>query len=160
MKLALDKTHYRAGDTMKVTVTPPHEGEGLLMVESDHMLFVQGITAKAGSTFEIPVTKEFERHDVYVTALVFRGGSAQTRVTPARAVGIAHVEMDRRDRTVAVGISVPKQMRPERKLPVLVAAPQLAGKQAFVTVSAVDVGILNITRFPVPDASKLSMTRP
>lgn len=154
VKLALDKTHYRAGDTMKVTVTPPHEGEGLLMVESDRMLFVQGITAKAGSTFEIPVTKEFERHDVYVTALVFRGGSAKSKITPARAVGVAHVEMDRRDRTVAVGVAVPKAMRPQQKLPVVVSAPQLAGQMAFVSVSAVDVGILNITRFPVPNAAE------
>jgi uncharacterized protein YfaS (alpha-2-macroglobulin family) len=154
VKLALDKTAYRAGDTLKVTLTPPHAGQGLLMVESDRMLFVQTIEAKAGSTFEIPVTKDWERHDVYVTALVFRGGSADSKVTPARAVGIAHVAMDRRDRTVAVGVAVPKSMRPERALPVVVSAPQLAGQVAHVTVAAVDVGILNITRFPVPDATQ------
>lgn len=153
VKLALDKTAYRAGDTLKVTLTPPHAGKGLLMVESDHMLYVQDIDAKAGSTFEIPVTNDWERHDVYVTALVFRGGSAPSKVTPARAVGVAHVPMDRRDRKVAVGLSSPKQMQPGRDLPVTVSAPQLAGQEAFVTVSAVDVGILNITRFPVPDAA-------
>ncbi|HEV8693828.1 MAG TPA: alpha-2-macroglobulin, partial [Lysobacter sp.] len=154
VKLALDKTTYKAGDLLKVTLTPPHAGKGLLMVESDHMIYVQDIDAKAGSTFEIPVTKDWERHDVYVTALVFRGGTAPSKITPARAVGIAHVPMDRRDRTVAVGVAVPKLMRPERELPVTVSAPQLAGQKAYVTVSAVDVGILNITRFPVPDAAK------
>ncbi|GAA5072572.1 alpha-2-macroglobulin family protein [Lysobacter panacisoli] len=153
VKLALDKTAYHAGDTLKVTLTPPHAGRGLLMVESDHMLYVQDIDAKAGSTFEIPVTKDWERHDVYVTALVFRGGSAPSRITPARAVGVAHVKMDRRERNVAVGLSVPASMQPQRELPVTVSVPQLAGQQAFVTVSAVDVGILNITRFPVPDAA-------
>ena len=154
VKLALDKTAYKTGDVLKVTLTPPHEGRGLLMVESDHMIYVQDIEAKAGKTFEIPVTKDWERHDVYVTALVFRGGTASDRITPARAVGVAHVPMDRRDRSVAVGLAVPKQMRPERDLPVTVSVPQLAGEQAFVTISAVDVGILNITRFPVPDAAK------
>ena len=153
VKLALDKTAYHAGDTLKVTVTPPHAGRGLLMVETDHMVFVQDIEAKAGSTFEIPVTQEWERHDVYVTALVFRGGRATDAITPARAVGVTFVPMDRRERTVAVGVAVPKSMRPERKLPVTISAPALAGKPAFVTVSAVDQGILNITRFPVPDAS-------
>lgn len=153
VKLALDKTGYKAGDTVKVTVTPPHAGKGLLMVESDRMLYVQAIDAKPGSTFSIPVTKDWERHDIYVTALVFRGGSAPSRITPARAVGVAHVPMDRRDRRVAVGLSVPRQMRPEQNLPVTVSVPELAGKLAHVTVSAVDVGILNITRFPVPDAN-------
>ncbi len=153
VKLALDKTAYRAGDTLKVTVTPPHPGAGLLMVESDRMLYVQAIDAKPGSTFSIPVTEEWERHDVYVTALVFRGGSAPSRITPARALGVAHVPMGRKDRQVAVGLSMPEQMRPEQSLPVTVSVPALAGETAHVTVSAVDVGILNITRFPVPDAN-------
>ena len=153
VKLALDRTGYKAGDTLKVTVTPPHAGKGLLMVESDRMLYVQAIDAKPGSTFSIPVTKDWERHDDYVTALVFRGGSAPSKITPARAVGVVHVPMDRRDRRVAVGLSVPKQMRPEQNLPVTVSVPELAGQLAHVTVSAVDVGILNITRFPVPDAN-------
>ncbi|MBA3929866.1 MAG: hypothetical protein C0521_09795 [Xanthomonas sp.] len=153
VKLSLDRTGYKAGDTLKVTVTPPHAGKGLLMVEADRMLYVQAIDVKPGSTFSIPVTKDWERHDVYVTALVFRGGSAPSKITPARAVGVAHVPMDRRDRRVAVGLSVPKQMRPEQNLPVVVSVPQLAGQVAHVTVSAADVGILNITRFPVPDAN-------
>src|SRR5690606_4201597 len=154
VKLALDKTGYRAGDTLKVTLTPPHAGKGLVMVESDRMLFVQAVDAKPGTVVEIPVTQDWERHDVYVTALVFRGGSATSKITPARAVGVAWVPMDRRDRRVAVGLSVKPQVRPERPLQVTVSAPQLAGQRAYATVSAVDVGILNITRFPVPDANR------
>ena len=152
VKLALDRTAYRAGDRMTVTVTPPHPGKGLLMVESDRMLYVQAIDARAGSRFEIQVTEDWERHDVYVTALVFRGGSATSKITPARAVGVAHVPMDRRDRRVAVGLKVPERIRPEGPMQVVLSAPQLAGKEAWATVSAVDVGILNITRYPVPDA--------
>jgi len=158
VKLALDRTGYRAGDTLKVTVTPPHAGRGVLLVESDRLLYVHDIELKGGdgkatATFEIPVTQDWERHDVYVTALVFRGGSATSQVTPARAVGVAHVPMRREDRRVAVGLRLPAQMRPQQDLPVTVSVPQLAGEQAHVTVSAVDVGILNITRFPVPDAN-------
>ncbi|WOB48502.1 alpha-2-macroglobulin family protein [Xanthomonas hydrangeae] len=153
VKLALDKTGYRAGDTLTVTLTPPHAGKGVLLVESDKLLYVQDIDVKLGSSFEIPVTEAWERHDVYVTALVFRGGSAPSKITPARAVGVAYVPMDRKARRVAVGLAAPKQMRPEQALPVTVSVPELAGKAAHVTISAVDVGILNITRFPVPDAN-------
>ena len=158
VKLALDRTGYRAGDTLKVTVTPPHAGRGVLLVESDRLLYahdieLRGGDGKASGTFEIPVTADWERHDVYVTALVFRGGSASTQVTPARAVGVAHVPMRRDDRRVAVGLKFPAQSRPQQDLPVTVSVPQLAGRKAHVTVSATDVGILNITRFPVPDAS-------
>lgn len=160
VKLSLDKTGYRAGDTLKATITPPHAGKGLLLVESDKLLYVHEIDISAGDvksggkTFEIPVTEEWERHDVYVTALVFRGGSAPSKITPARAVGVAWVPMDRSKRRVAVGLVAPEQMRPEQPMRVTVSAPELAGEQAYATVSAVDVGILNITRFPVPDANK------
>ena len=154
VKVALDKTAYVAGDTMKVTLTPPHPGKGLLMVEADRMLYVHEVDVERGSTFEIPVTKDWDRHDVYVTALVFRGGTAENKITPARAVGVAYVPMNRADRKVDVAINLPKQMRPEQVLTTTVAAPKLAGQEAYVTVSAVDVGILNITRFPVPDANK------
>jgi hypothetical protein len=153
VKLALDRTGYRVGDKIKVTLTPPHAGSGVLLVESDRLLHAQPIEARAGSTFELTVAKDWERHDVYITALVFRGGSSLEKITPARAVGVAHVPMDRRDRRVAVSVTVPKQAKPEQALPIAVQAPQLANKRAWVTVSAVDVGIINITRFPVPDAA-------
>jgi uncharacterized protein YfaS (alpha-2-macroglobulin family) len=153
VKLALDKPTYHAGDTLKVTITPPQAGPGLLLVESDHMLYTRDIDAKPGAVFEIPVTKDWERHDVYVTALVFRGGSAIEKITPARAVGEAFVNVDRSDRKIDVAVEAPQQMKPETDLPVVVKAPALAGKKAYVTVSAVDVGILNITRFARPDAN-------
>jgi uncharacterized protein YfaS (alpha-2-macroglobulin family) len=158
VKLALDRTAYKAGDRVRVTVTPPQAGRGVLMVESDRLLYVHDIEVsgkdgKASASFEIPVTADWERHDVYISALVFRGGSASSAVTPARAIGAVHVPMDRAARSVAVGLNLPAQMRPQQDLPVTVSVPQLAGKTAHVTVSAVDVGILNITRFPVPDAA-------
>ena len=153
VKLALDKEHYKTGDTLKVTLTPPHAGPGVLLVESDKLLYTKNIDAKPGATFEIPVSADWERHDVYVTALVFRPGSAADKVTPARAVGEAFVDMDRSARHVIVAVAAPPLMKPETDLPVTIKAAALAGKPAWATVSAVDVGILNITRFPLPDAN-------
>ncbi|WP_346949650.1 alpha-2-macroglobulin [Dyella sp.] len=152
VKLALDKARYRAGDTMKVTVTPPHDGPGLLLVESDHLLYSRTIDATAGATFEIPVTKEWERHDVYVVATVFRGGDASEKTTPARAMGVEHVAMERNDRRISLKLTAPALMRPGHALDVTVQAEGLSGKKAYVTVSAVDQGVLNITSYPVPDA--------
>ena len=152
VKLQLDKARYHAGDTMKVTVTPPKDGPGILLVESDHMLYSKNIEAKAGSTFEIPVTTDWERHDVYVTAVVFRGGEADEHTTPARAVGIEYVAMDRNDRRIPLKLSAPAMMRPGNPLEVNVQAEGLAGKPAFVTLYAVDQGVLNITDYAVPDA--------
>jgi uncharacterized protein YfaS (alpha-2-macroglobulin family) len=152
VKLALDKARYRAGDTMKVTVTPPHDGPGVLLVESNRLLYTTNINAKAGATYEIPVTKDWERHDVYVVAMVFRGGEATEHTTPARAMGIEHVTMDRNDRRIPLKLSAPAMMRPGNALEVAVQADGLSGQHAYVTLAAVDQGVLNVTNYPVPDA--------
>jgi alpha-2-macroglobulin len=152
VKLALDKARYRTGDTMKVTVTPPHDGKGILLVESDHLLYTRDIDAKAGSTFDIPVSKDWERHDVYVVALVFRSGDATEHTTPARAMGIEHVAMERNDRRIPLTLTAASLMRPGNPLDVTVQAQGLSGQRAYVTLSAVDQGVINITNYPVPDA--------
>lgn len=151
VKLALDKPSYRAGDTLKVTITAPQPGPGVILVESDHLLYTQTFDARRNATIEIPVSEDWERHDVYLTALVFRGGSAVEKVTPARAIGEAFIPINRADRKVDVSLTAPTMMKPENNLDATVKAPALAGKKAYVTVSAVDVGILNITRYSRPD---------
>ncbi len=99
----------------KVTLTPPHDGKGVLMVESDRMLYVQE-HRRQGRQFVVRRSRsppDWERHDVYVTALVFRGGSAPSKITPARAVGVAHVPMDRKRRRRGRRPEVaPEQMQP------------------------------------------------
>jgi alpha-2-macroglobulin len=154
VKLALDRSHYRAGDRLTVTVTPPHEGPALLLVESDQLLYSQSFNARPGVEIKLDVAESWERHDVYITALVFRPGTASDKITPSRAVGIVHVPIDRGDRSLAVELSAPDKMRPNEALKVAVSVPQLAGQDAYVTVSAVDLGILNITSFALPDAVK------
>lgn len=151
VKLALDKAAYKAGDTLTLTVTPPHEGEAQLLVEAGSLLTTQAFTARRGGTVTLTVTPEWERHDVYITTLVFRPGSAQDKTTPSRAVGIIHVPMDRQARKLDVALEAAPQMEPSQPLSVTVKAPQLKGQQAFVTVTAVDIGVTNITSFPVPD---------
>ncbi|MFO1494453.1 MAG: alpha-2-macroglobulin [Lysobacterales bacterium] len=153
VKLALDKSTYRSGDRMTVTVTPPHEGPGLLLVESDHLLHSQSFDAREGLELKLIVGDDWERHDVYLTALVFRPGTARDKITPSRAVGVVHVPIDRSDRIVPVELTAPATMRPGETLKASVSAPALAGSEAYAVVSAVDQGILNITEYPLADAA-------
>lgn len=153
VKLALDRPAYRGGDTVRVTLNPPHPGPALLLLEADRLLWQGSVDARQGTTVEIPLDREWERHDLYLTALVFRPGDSAERITPNRAVGIVHVPIDRSDRRVDVTVSAPDTMRPGRTLEIGVDVPRLAGKTARVHLTAVDLGVLNITRFARPDAA-------
>lgn len=156
VKLALDKPAYRAGDTAQVTVTPPSGGSGYLMVESsDGPLWWQEIEVPAeGKSFDIPLAKDWARHDLYVSALVIRPGERKAGATPKRSVGLLHLPFDRAPRKLQVSLEAPEKMRPQQPLKVRVQAKNADGSPAQkvnVLVAAVDVGILNITEYKTPD---------
>lgn len=156
VKLALDKPAYGDGETARVTVTPPAAGKGYLLVESSEgPLWWEEIDVPAeGKAYDIPLDKKWARHDLYVTALVIRPGERKANITPKRAVGVLHLPLDRSQRKLALSVTAPEKMRPKQPLKLKVAAKNADGsvpKEARVLVSAVDVGILNITSYATPD---------
>ncbi len=146
------KKGYLAGDTVKIKLVPPHAGEGIVLIESDRMLWSKRIHLPAkGTTVEFKVADEWAtHHNLYVSAVVFRPGNKINRITPNRALGILHLPMDRSQRRLLVHLEAPEKMRPQRKLKVKVKVDNLSNQQAVVTVSAVDLGILNITDYKTP----------
>jgi hypothetical protein len=150
--LKLDKAAYRDGDTARVTITPPHQGQALVTVEGDRTLWTKRIAVSgASTTVDIPLNREWKRHDVYIAVMVLRPGNEGDRVTPARALGMIHLPLERGERKLNVALEAPQKSRPETVVKVKVKAPEARGQKAFVTLSAVDAGILNITRFASPD---------
>jgi uncharacterized protein YfaS (alpha-2-macroglobulin family) len=153
--LALDKPFYRAGDTAKITVTPPESGSGYLFVESDTNLVTLPVTVPAqGKTFEIKIDPSWDRHDLYVSALIVRQGKQRTHTLPKRSIGLIPLRLDRSDRKLAVAIDAPDTIEPDQTVDVSVRISHADGskpKTAWVTLAAVDVGILNLSRFDTPD---------
>lgn len=154
--LKLDKPAYADGDTATLTITPPHAGEALITVEGDKLLWSRRVSVPAdGKNIDIPISKEWKRHDLYITAMVLRPGNAGEKggagITPARALGLIHLPLDRGNRKLNVALDAPKKMVPDQPLKVKIKVPEAKGQTAMVTLSAVDVGILNITNFKSPD---------
>ncbi|MGM9481979.1 alpha-2-macroglobulin family protein [Roseateles sp. NT4] len=152
VQLKLQGAPFKPGDIAKLAIKPPHDGEAIVTVEGDRVLWTKRMAVKAsGTDIEIPVDASWARHDLYITVAAFRPGSQGDKVTPARALGLVHLPLNREDRKPKLALSVPAKTQPSVTLPVSVKVPALAGKPAIVTVSAVDVGILNITNYKTPD---------
>jgi uncharacterized protein YfaS (alpha-2-macroglobulin family) len=66
-------------------------------------------------------------------------------------LGLIHLPLERGDRKLNVALEAPQKVRPDTAVHVKVRAPEAKGQKALVTLSAVDAGILNITRFESPD---------
>jgi len=152
VQLKLQGAPFKGGDTAKLSIKPPHDGEAIVTVEGDRVLWTKRIGVKAsGTDIDIPVDAAWARHDLYITVAAFRPGSQGDKVTPARALGLVHLPLNREDRKPKLALTVPAKAQPSAPLPISVKVPQLAGKPAIVTISAVDVGILNITNYKTPD---------
>ncbi|MBW9065977.1 alpha-2-macroglobulin family protein [Rhizobium herbae] len=152
LEIALDRQDYAVGDTAKLRISPRFAGEALVTIGSEKLIATKTATISAeGGEIDIPITEEFGA-GVYLTATLYRPGDAQESRMPMRAIGIKWLTVDPADRKLSVKLDVPEKTLPRQTLniPVEVVGAG-AGEGAYVTVAAVDVGILNLTRYEVPD---------
>ncbi|WP_434524262.1 alpha-2-macroglobulin family protein [Photorhabdus asymbiotica] len=157
VKLSLDKPAYQVGEKVKLHMIAPQAGKGYLLVESSEgPLWWQEINVpEQGLDVEVPINKEWRRHDLYLTAVVVRPGDKSRQATPKRAIGVLHLPLADENRKLNLTLSAPEKMRPNQNLTVKVKAIPQPGqslpKQVNVLLSAVDTGVLNITNFKTPD---------
>ena len=150
LELVVDKTGYRPREVAKVHVKPPFAGEVLLAVANERVLYTRTLSVPAaGTTVEIPYAEDWGV-GAYVLATAFRPDSAKRG--PGRAIGVAWLGMDRKPRTLDIAIDAPNQVTPNGSVHIPVTVKGVdSGKPAFVTLAAVDEGILGLTGFKTPD---------
>ncbi|MCB1492839.1 MAG: alpha-2-macroglobulin family protein, partial [Rhodobiaceae bacterium] len=154
LELALDKAEYAAGDTAKLKISPRFAGEALITIGSERLLstFTASVP-EGGTTVDIPVSTDWGA-GAYVTATLFRPGDAEASRMPMRAIGVKWLGIDPAERKLAVALDVPDRIEPNTTLTVPVSVTGVKpGEEAYVTLAAVDVGILNLTNYtpPAPD---------
>jgi hypothetical protein len=154
LQVRLDKQSYKAGETALVSIRSPFAGVVHVVVGSDRILLSRHETVtEAGKIIDIPVEESWGT-GVYVIATAYRPDGKAERLGPSRAIGVAYLARDTSDRVLTVGITAPSQMRPRQKLDVTLAIGNARGAPVYVTVAAVDEGILALTSYttPAPDA--------
>ncbi|ELX8378330.1 alpha-2-macroglobulin [Providencia vermicola] len=157
VKLSLNKPAYLPGEKAKVRVESPKAGKGYILLESSSgPLWWQEIDVpEKGMEIEVPVNKEWARHDLYITAVVVRPGDDSKEATVKRAIGVLHLPLADENRKIGLSLTAPTKMRPNQDLTVKVKATAQDGKplpeKVNVLLSAVDTGVLNITDFKTPN---------
>ncbi|MDR9772871.1 alpha-2-macroglobulin family protein [Rhizobium hidalgonense] len=152
LEIALDKDSYKIGDTAKLKVTSRYGGELMVTAGTEKLVAVQNATmGETGGEVDIPVTADWGA-GAYVTATLFRPGDAQDSHMPMRSIGIKWLKVDPEQRALQVKLDTPEKMLPRGPLDIGVqVAGAGANEDAYVTVAAVDVGILNLTRYEAPN---------
>ncbi|MBL9034910.1 MAG: alpha-2-macroglobulin family protein [Rhodospirillaceae bacterium] len=150
LQVVADQESYQAGATAQIMLRAPFAGEALVAIATDRVLSTRVVSVPAeGRTVEIEIDPEWGA-GAYVLASMFRPGAEQDR-GPGRAVGVAWLGIDAAPRTLQVQMTVPEKVTPRQKVEIPVALSNLAGSKVYLTVAAVDEGILTLTDFATPD---------
>ncbi|MGH6735647.1 MAG: alpha-2-macroglobulin family protein [Methyloceanibacter sp.] len=153
LEIALDKPEYTTGDTMTVAITARSAGTVTLSVIGDRLITQTTAEVEPGLV-KLPITVGDDwGTGAYVLATLRRPLDEAEKRMPGRAIGVQWFSIDKAENTIGVALDLPDLIRPETKLRVPVKLAGLAGEEARIVVSAVDVGILNLTGYepPAPD---------
>jgi alpha-2-macroglobulin len=151
LNVALDHASYKPGDTAKLRIASKQGGKALVAVLSNGLLSMQQVDVPNGGG-EVPVTVGGNwGAGAYVTAMLYRPMDESLKRMPSRAIGVEWLGLDQAANTLSVGLDTPAKVKSGATLTVPVKLAGLkAGEEAHITLAAVDLGILNLTRYQVP----------
>jgi alpha-2-macroglobulin len=151
LRVALDNTDVKTGDTINVKIDARYAGKATVQIVGEKLLASQEVDVPEGG-ITLPFTVgEGWGTGAYVLASLYKPMDVKAKRMPSRAMGLAWFGIDRAARTLDVALGTPELMKPRTKLTVPLKIGNLAaGEEAFITVAAVDVGILNLTRYDPP----------
>ncbi len=154
LELSLDKAAYRPGETATLRLVPRAAGTALVTVLSNRLIAMKAVPVTAGENLiTLSVTDEWGA-GVYVTASVLRPMDVAAGRNPARALGLVHAAIDPGKRQLTATVETAPEAAPRGPLDIAVkVAGVQSGETAYVTLAAVDLGILNLTAFAAPDPS-------
>ncbi len=131
------------GGVARVHIAPPFAGQATIAVLSDKVLALRDVAVPAGGAdVEVPVDASWGP-GAYVAVHLYRDAGKR----PSRAIGLTWVGVDPAPRTLTMAIGTPERTLP--RAPLLV--PVSAAPGAWVSLAAIDEGILRMTRFVSPD---------
>jgi uncharacterized protein YfaS (alpha-2-macroglobulin family) len=151
VQIKLDKESYRTGETLNASLEAPFAGLMLLTIERDRVLYRQWLRLDSNTATVGIRLPAGTAPNAYLVATLLRPLDSVEQHAPARAFGAAPIFMDRAPNSLDVELAAPEVTRPRTELAVAFRVGHLqAGRQAQVTIAAVDEGILQITNFTTP----------
>lgn len=147
LRLSPDRQDYAAGDEIRLAISAPYAGTGLITIERDGVAAWSWFTAQPGeNTASIRVPDDFEGRGYVIVSLVRSPGSDDIYMSPhAFAAAPFSANIVRRD--MGLEIESPRSVLPGGDIEVTLKSRQPGQAVLF----AVDEGVLQLTGFSTPD---------
>jgi len=146
LALNIDGSRFSPGDDIRIEITAPYAGTGLITIERDRVFahkWIRSDTTTSVHTIRVPEGLE---GNAYVNiAFVRELDSPEIYVSPL-SYAVAPFEVNRDARTVEIGLETPGLVRPGSDLVI----SHRASRQSRILLYAVDEGILQVARYQAP----------
>jgi alpha-2-macroglobulin len=149
IEIVFDKQVYEPGENAKILFTTPFAGKMLITFERNGIYEYKYVEVKERSTELIVSLKEKYIPNVYVTATLFKKHTFENTTPFLVGHGFASLKVERKSLKLPVVIEAPQKVKPNTKVEVLVKTS--SGGDVYVTLAAVDEGILQIKNYLSPD---------
>ena len=147
LRLKLEKEHYQAGETIKMSLSTPYAGTGLITIERENVLTHAWFIAQAGESVQtIQIPGQFEGRG-YVNVSFVRALDSEAVYMNPLTYGVAPFTVGINQRDMALKITAPERVLPGQNVTVRLSS-RVPGKAMLF---AVDEGVLQITGFTTPD---------
>ena len=146
LQLKLDKSDYTAGETIRMSITAPYVGAGLITIESDRVHAFKWFTSASQSTLESIRLPEDLEGNAYVNVSFVRDAGSREIFTSPLSTAVAPITIDRSRRRLDVALHVAELVRPGRAMTI----GYTTSRASRVAIFAVDAGILQVAGYQTP----------
>lgn len=149
IEIELDKKSYFAGESVKALFKTPFSGRMLVTMETDHIVSHQYVeVSNRTASLDLKLNGDHVPN-VYITATLIKPHEVSD-IPLTVAHGFKNVAVEEKSRKIDVQITAQKTVRSKTHQKVTVKAEP----GSFVTLSAVDNGVLQVSDFKTPDPYK------
>ena len=147
--IVFDKEQYDPGENAKILFMTPFAGRMLITFERNGVYEHQYVDVTEKS-YELDFkVKDSFMPNVYVTATLFRPHEAENKAPFLVAHGFASMKVEKKSNKLPVTITAKENIKPNTKQTVTIKTSP--NKDIYVTLAAVDEGILQIKNYKTPD---------
>ncbi len=147
--IVFDKKEYEPGESAKILFTCPFSGKLLVTLERGKVHSYQYLEVDSKSAeLEIPLNDDY-MPNVYVTATLFKEHSKDNTAPFLVGHGFASMKIVKKKNKLPVSITAPEKIKPNTTQQITIKTD--AQKDVYVTLAAVDEGILQISDYKTPD---------
>ena len=149
IEIVADKKSYEPGEDAKILFTTPFSGKMLLTIERNGIYSYRYIDVKSKSTeVEFQMTEDY-MPNVYITATLFKKHTIDNSSPFMVGHGFASLKVEKKLNQLSVKIIAPEKIKPLSKQEVTIKTN--SESNIYVTLAAVDEGILQIKDYKTPD---------